>query len=128
MLYNTMGWSALCGLVCIAVSTPLQNWAGGFLGTARNAKMGAMDSRIQLMSEVLGNIKIIKLYAYEGAFRSKIQAFRNTELSVMRKSGKVMAVLALVYSCFPFLMAFVSFAVYATVGGPNFMPGVINAQ
>ncbi|KAF9197581.1 hypothetical protein BGZ59_005306, partial [Podila verticillata] len=29
MLYNTMGWSALCGLVCIAVSTPLQNWAGG---------------------------------------------------------------------------------------------------
>ncbi|KAF9196033.1 hypothetical protein BGZ59_005910, partial [Podila verticillata] len=25
-------------------------------------------------------------------------------------------------------MAFVSFAVYATVGGPNFTPGVINAQ
>ncbi|KFH67873.1 hypothetical protein MVEG_06604 [Podila verticillata NRRL 6337] len=128
MLYNTMGWSALCGLVCIAVSTPIQNWAGGFLNTARYAKMGAMDSRIQLMSEVLGNIKIIKLYAYEGAFRSKIQAFRNTELSVMRKSGKVLAVLALVYTCFPFLMAFVSFAVYATVGGPNFTPGVINAQ
>ena len=87
-----------------------------------------MDSRIQLMSEVLGNIKIIKLYAYEGAFRSKIQAFRNTELDVMRKTGRVMSVLALVYSCFPFLMAFVSFAVYATVGGPNFTPGEINAQ
>ncbi|KAF9307011.1 Canalicular multispecific organic anion transporter 2, partial [Podila horticola] len=128
MLYNTMGWSALCGLVCIAISTPIQSWVGGFLNTARHAKMGAMDSRIQLMSEVLGNIKIIKLYAYEGAFQSKIQSFRETELVVMRKTGKVMAALSLVYTCFPFLMAFISFAVYATIGGPNFTPGVINAQ
>ncbi|KAG0072906.1 Multidrug resistance-associated protein 1, partial [Podila epicladia] len=128
MLYKTMGWSALCGLVCIAISTPIQSWVGGFLNTARYARMGAMDSRIQLMSEVLGNIKIIKLYAYEGAFRSKIQSFRNTELAVMRKTGKVLAALSLVYTCFPFLMAFISFAVYATVGGPNFTPGVINAQ
>ncbi|KAF9334675.1 hypothetical protein BG006_001715, partial [Podila minutissima] len=128
MLYNTMGWSALCGLVCIAISTPIQSWVGEFLNTARYARMGAMDSRIQLMSEVLGNIKIIKLYAYEGAFQSKIQSFRNTELAVMRKTGKVMAAFSLVYTCFPFLMAFFSFAVYATIGGPNFTPGVINAQ
>ncbi|KAG0012666.1 hypothetical protein BGZ82_002476, partial [Podila clonocystis] len=128
MLYNTMGWSALCGLVCIAISTPIQSWVGGFLNTARYARMGAMDSRIQLISEVLGNIKIIKLYAYEGAFRSKIQSFRTTELAVMRKTGKVLAALSLVYTCFPFLMAFFSFAVYATIGGPNFTPGEINAQ
>ncbi|KAG0073521.1 Multidrug resistance-associated protein 1, partial [Podila epicladia] len=128
MLYNTMGWSALCGLTCIIISAPIQAWVGEFLETARDAKLGAMDSRIQLMTEVLSNIKIIKLYAYEEGFRSKIQAFRNEELSIMRKSGVVLAVLSLVYTCFPFLMAFISFAVYATIGGLNFTPGVINTQ
>ncbi|KAF9310215.1 hypothetical protein BG003_008780, partial [Podila horticola] len=128
MLYNVMGWSALCGLACILLSAPIQAWVGEFLDTAREAKMGAVDSRIQLMTEVLGNIKIIKLYAYEEGFRSKIQAFRNEELSIMRKSGQVVAVLSLVYTCFPFLMAFISFAVYATIGGPNFTPGEINSQ
>ncbi|KAF9367840.1 hypothetical protein CPB97_005259, partial [Podila verticillata] len=128
MLYNVMGWSALCGLVCIALSTPIQAWVGEFLDTARDAKLEAMDSRIQLMTEVLGNIKIIKLYAYEEAFRSKIQDFRSKELAIMRKSGKVLAGLSLVYTCFPYLMAFCSFAVYATIGGPNFTPGEINTQ
>ncbi|KAG0039004.1 hypothetical protein BGZ82_010010, partial [Podila clonocystis] len=128
MLYNIMGWSALCGLACIIISAPIQAWVGEFLDTARDAKMGAMDSRIQLMTEVLGNIKIIKLYAYEEGFRSKIQAFRNEELSIMRKTGKVLAVLSLVYTCFPYLMASFSFAVYATIGGPNFTPGEINSQ
>ncbi|KAF9208960.1 hypothetical protein BGZ59_010357, partial [Podila verticillata] len=128
MLYNIMGWSALCSLACIALSTPIQARVGQFLDTARDAKMGAMDSRIQLMTEVLGNIKIIKLYAYEEDFRSRIQAFRNKELSIMRKSGIVIAALSLVYTCFPYLMAFCSFAVYATIGGPNFTPGEINTQ
>ncbi|KAF9428224.1 hypothetical protein BGZ94_003045, partial [Podila epigama] len=128
MLYNVLGWSALCGLACIIISTPIQGRVGEFLDEAGDEKLGATDRRIQVMSEVLANIKIIKLYAYEDTFRSKIETHRNEELRIMRKTGLVLAVLSLVYTCFPYLMAFISFAVYATVGGPNFTPGVMSAQ
>ncbi|KAG0332063.1 hypothetical protein BG004_001399, partial [Podila humilis] len=128
MLYQTLGWSCFCGILCIVISIPVQDRVCVFLDKAKDDKLEAMDRRIQLMTEILANIKIIKLYAYESPFSSRVTSFRDKELAIMRKSGIVEALLSLVYTCFPYLMAFISFAVYATVGGPDFGPGEITTQ
>ena len=39
-----------------------------------------MDKRIKLTTEVLGGIRILKYYAWEDPFRSKIEGIRAAEL------------------------------------------------
>ncbi|KAF9909224.1 hypothetical protein EC991_008985 [Linnemannia zychae] len=128
MLYNIIGWSVFCGLAVIVLITPTQKWVGEFFDKTRDDKAAAMDSRVALMSEVLSNIKTIKLYGYESGLKTKVESFRNKEIALLRKSGLVMSFLSIVFTCLPLFIAFVSFAVFATVGGPNFTPGVMNAQ
>ncbi|KAF9132037.1 hypothetical protein BGW39_000895 [Mortierella sp. 14UC] len=128
MLYNIIGWSVFCGLAVIILITPTQKWVGEFFDKTRDDKAAAMDSRVALMTEVLSNIKTIKLYGYESGLKTKIESFRNKEIALLRKSGLVMSFLSIVFTCLPLFIAFASFAVFATVGGPNFTPGVMNAQ
>ncbi|KAF9109330.1 hypothetical protein BGX27_007736 [Mortierella sp. AM989] len=128
MLYKILGWSVLCGLFMIVIITPIQGWAGQFFDGATDAKSEAMDSRVRLMNELLSNIKNLKMYGYEPAFKEKVDTYRAKEITLLRKSGVVMSFLSIIFTCLPLLMAFVSFAVYATVGGPDFSRGEINAQ
>ncbi|KAF9285150.1 hypothetical protein BGZ88_009647 [Linnemannia elongata] len=128
MLYKIIGWSVFCGLFVIVLITPTQTWVGEFFDKTKDAKAEAMDSRVLLMTEILSNIKTIKLYGYESGFKAKVEAFRDKEIALLRKAGVVMSFLSIVFTCLPLFIAFVSFAVFATVGGPNFTPGVMNAQ
>ncbi|KAF9940196.1 Multidrug resistance-associated protein 1 [Modicella reniformis] len=128
MLYQILGWSVFCGLFMIVIVTPFQAWAGKFFEGASGAKYEAMDRRVLIMSELLSHIKTIKLYGYEPAFNERVTSYRTKEIKLLRKSGLVLSFLSIVFTCLPLFMAFVSFAVYATVGGPGFSRGEINAQ
>ncbi|KAG0002100.1 hypothetical protein BGZ79_003605 [Entomortierella chlamydospora] len=128
LLYRLLGWSVFCGISMVAITTPLQGWAGQLMESIGTDKMEAQDSRVRLMTEILANIKIIKLYSYVEAFQEKIHMFRNKEVAHLRRAGVVDSFMTIMYSCLPLLMGFVSFSVYGTVGGPGFTPGKIDAQ
>ncbi|KAF9981243.1 hypothetical protein BGZ75_007515 [Mortierella antarctica] len=128
LLYRLLGWSTFCGLSVIFIITPVQAWAGGVMDNVKEAKMEAQDKRVRLMTEILANIKIIKLYSYIEAFQKKVNTFRSKEVSLLRKSGFLDAFLNIAFSCLPLMMAFVSFTVYAMFGGPGLTPGEINSQ
>lgn len=51
----------------------------------RNEHQGIMDQRVSLLTEVVGNIRTIKLYAYETLFGLKVAEKRKEELKVMRR-------------------------------------------
>ncbi|CAO3570415.1 unnamed protein product [Mortierella alpina] len=128
MLYRLLGWSTFCGLGMIFVITPIQAWAGGLMDNVKEAKMEAQDHRVRLMTEILANIKIIKLYSYIEAFQRKVNTYRSKEASLLRKAGLLDAFINIAFSCLPLIMAFVSFTVYALFGGPGLTPGEINSQ
>ncbi|KAF9576680.1 hypothetical protein EC968_005453 [Mortierella alpina] len=128
LLYRLLGWSTFCGLGVIFVISPIQAWAGGIMDNVKEAKMEAQDNRVRLMTEILANIKIIKLYSYIEAFQQKVNTYRNKEMSLLQKSGLIDAFLNIAFSCLPLMMAFVSFTVYALFGGPGLTPGEINSQ
>ncbi|KAG0214035.1 hypothetical protein BGX28_002901 [Mortierella sp. GBA30] len=128
MLYGLLGWSAFCGFAMVLVLSPVQVWVGKLMDQVNVSKMEAQDSRVRLMTEILSNIKIIKLYSYVEAFQQKVDRYRQKEVGWLRKAGIIDSFISIVYSCLPYVMAFVSFSVYALVGGPGFTPGEINAQ
>ncbi|XP_040575219.1 ATP-binding cassette sub-family C member 4 isoform X2 [Lepeophtheirus salmonis] len=45
------------------------------------------DSRIQIMSEILNGIKVIKMYAWESSFVQLVNSVRKNEMDVIRRSA-----------------------------------------
>jgi ABC-type bacteriocin/lantibiotic exporter with double-glycine peptidase domain len=51
-----------------------------------------MDKRVRLLTEVINNIRAVKLYAYESLFGCKVQAKRQEEVKALRKLSACNAV------------------------------------
>ncbi|KAK2566746.1 Multidrug resistance-associated protein 1 [Acropora cervicornis] len=94
-LYVTMGVAVMAGLV-----KQLKN----------------SDERIKLMNEVLSGIKVLKLYAWEESFISKITAIRNKELQYIAKSLYLNAGVSFTFICAPLLVSLSTFSVYVLLG------------
>ncbi|KAG0297507.1 hypothetical protein BGZ98_000574, partial [Dissophora globulifera] len=127
MLYRQLGWCALVGLFTILGLMPLQNKVSGIFSEIKEAKLTAMDSRIRLATELFTSIRTIKLYAWEDAFKTKIAAYRQTEMAVLRRFGIVYSAMTITFSTAMF-MSLLSFGIYATVGGPGGTPGEITPK
>lgn len=52
-------------------------------------QMKNKDDRIKLMNEVLGGIKVLKLYAWEPSFENQVQAIRDKEINVLKRQAYV---------------------------------------
>ncbi|KAG0085536.1 hypothetical protein BGZ92_008914 [Podila epicladia] len=128
LLYRLLGWSSCTALVVFAIITPIQARMGAFLNGFANTRLEYMDERIRLLTEILSNIKIVKLYGWEDAFRSKVEAIRAKELVALKWSATIRALLTIVFSSVTLLMALATFSVYATMGGPNMTPGKITSE
>ncbi|GJJ74847.1 ATP-binding cassette, subfamily C (CFTR/MRP), member 1 [Entomortierella parvispora] len=128
MLYNQIGWSVFVGLATIIALMPIQALIAKYFMKAKAAKLEAMDGRVRIMNEILSGIKIVKLYGWEDSFRDRVNVYRRREVATLRKIGIVFSFLSIMFQSVPLLVALVSFAVYATHGGPNFGPGDISPQ
>lgn len=67
--------------------------------------MKSKDNRIKLMNEILNGVKVLKLYAWELAFKDKVLAIRQEELKVLKKSAYLAAVGTFTWVCTPFLVS-----------------------
>ena len=89
-LYNIMGWPAFVGVAIMIVSIPLNTFLARILKKLQEKQMKNRDHRTRLMSELLANIRSIKLYAWENAFVRRVLAVRNyQEIKMLRKIGIV---------------------------------------
>ncbi|KAF9946186.1 Multidrug resistance-associated protein 1, partial [Mortierella alpina] len=117
LLYRILGWSLLAGLAVVGISMPIQGKLATFMTDFANAKLKRMDERLRLMTEILTNIKIVKLYGWEDAFREKIDAIRVQELHARRMLATITSILTILFSSVTLLMALPTFIAYAISGG-----------
>lgn len=88
----------------VDVINPLINLVPVLLTFLQVAQMKSKDNRIKLMNEVLNGIKVLKLYAWELAFRDKVSQIRESELRVLKKAAYLAAVSTFTWVCAPFLV------------------------
>lgn len=119
LLWNQLGPASLAGLACLLLNFPL---TGYFSGKARMLQvkiMKAKDARSKLMNEILNGIKILKLYAWEGAFIDRITKQRGLEIkSLFRQSIFHTGIIGL-FQIVPFLVSIISFITYIYTGGDH---------
>ncbi|KAF2418923.1 multidrug resistance-associated protein 1 [Tothia fuscella] len=112
-LYQLVGLSMLAGIGIMIIMIPINGLIARFMKSLQKQQMGNKDSRTRLMTEILNNMKSIKLYAWTSAFINKLNYIRNDlELKTLRKIGATQAFANFTWSTTPFLVSCSTFAVF----------------
>ncbi|KAM3597276.1 uncharacterized protein V6R79_002334 [Siganus canaliculatus] len=123
-LWQTLGPSVLAGVAVMVLMVPVNAVIAMKTKTYQVAQMTNKDNRIKLMNEMLNGIKVLKLYAWELAFKDKVSEIRENELQVLKKAAYLSAVSTFTWVCAPFLVALSTFTVYVLINEHN----VLDAQ
>lgn len=112
-LYQLLGVSMFAGVAAMLAMIPINGFIARISKTLQKKQMKNKDARTRLMTEILNNIKSIKLYAWTTAFMNKLNVIRNDqELHTLRKIGAVTAVANFTWSTTPFFVSCSTFAVF----------------
>lgn len=68
-------------------------------------QMEKKDERIKVINELLGGIKVLKLYAWEPIFEKKVMQIRAEEIKLLRRSIYLRCAVSFVWCCAPFLVS-----------------------
>uniref|UniRef100_A0A8C7YZ28 Multidrug resistance-associated protein 1 n=1 Tax=Oryzias sinensis TaxID=183150 RepID=A0A8C7YZ28_9TELE len=118
-LWENLGPSVLAGVAVMVLMVPINAVIAMKTKTYQVAQMKNKDSRIKLMNEMLNGIKVLKLYAWEMAFKEKVSQIRENELKVLKKAAYLGAVSTFTWVCAPFLVALSTFSVYVLIDDQN---------
>lgn len=112
-LYQLVGWSMLAGVGAMLLMIPINGVIARIMKTLQKTQMKNKDARTRLMTEILTNMKSIKLFAWSQAFMTKLNYIRNDqELKTLRKIGAAQALANFTWSTTPFLVSCSTFAVF----------------
>ncbi|KAG0011025.1 hypothetical protein BGZ80_001010 [Entomortierella chlamydospora] len=128
LLYQLLGWCLFAGLAVFGILVPIQAKAAEFMNGFQEDQLTWMDSRLRLTTELLSNIKIIKLYSWEIPMRKRIDDLRAKELKALKGLATIGSILTIVFSSVTLLMGLFTFWAFAYYGGPNMTPGKLNSE
>ncbi|XP_044159893.1 multidrug resistance-associated protein 1-like isoform X2 [Bufo gargarizans] len=118
-LWEILGPSVLAGVAVMVLMVPVNAVLAMKTKKYQVIQMKCKDNRIKLMNEILNGIKVLKLYAWELAFKEKVLGIRQEELKVLKKSAYLSAVGTFTWVSAPFLVALSTFAVYVLIDENN---------
>ncbi|KAH7122780.1 ATP-dependent bile acid permease-like protein [Dendryphion nanum] len=124
LLYQVMGYSSIAGIGMMIVLLPINLYVAKQFTKFQTLILAATDARIHSTNEVLGNIRIIKFFAWEQRFVGLVNEKRYTELKHLRQRYILWAVAATIWSGSPILITFLSFFVYTKVENKELIPSV----
>ncbi|KAJ3158315.1 hypothetical protein HDU86_003024 [Geranomyces michiganensis] len=121
-LFYTVGWSAMAGVIVMALSGPFGGLVGKFIARVEDELMTYTDKRVDTANEVLQGIRIIKYFGWEPQFIQRVMAARAKELGTTRKLAFCFVGFHATTSFTALLTSFTTFVVYTTVAGRSLTP------
>ncbi|XP_077020887.1 ATP-binding cassette sub-family C member 3 isoform X2 [Tamandua tetradactyla] len=118
-LWQNLGPSILAGVALLVLLIPLNGLVAMKTRTFQVKQMELKDSRLKLMSEILGGIRVLKLYAWEPSFLQQVEGLRQRELWLLRKIVHLHAYTTFTWTCTPFLVTLITLGVYSSVDERN---------
>ncbi|KAF7312085.1 ABC transporter protein [Mycena indigotica] len=127
LLLINLGPSALTGFAFFILATPAQTMAMKQLFKFRQKSMNWTDKRTKGLQEILGGMKIIKLFNWEAPFLQRISGFRRNEMGYIRSLLLLRSSLNALAMAMPALASVLSFVTYSLTGH-SLEPSVIFAS
>lgn len=117
LIYQQVGVATFVGLGLIIILIPVNGVIFGALNMLRTRKVGFTDIRVKLMNEILNGIRVIKFYAWEFAFKDKVEEIRAKELDALRKIAYIVSVgFTIILTAAPLMLPVLIFYTYTALG------------
>ncbi|XP_074312620.1 ABC transporter C family member 3-like isoform X2 [Silene latifolia] len=118
LLYRSLGLASIAALIA-TVAIMLINYPLASLGEKYQENlMESKDRRMKATSEILKNMRILKLQAWELKFLSKIVELRNNENGWLKRFLYAQAITIFIFSATPTFISVVTFATCMIMGIP----------
>ena len=86
LLISSLGVAGIFGLIAVGILIPIQAKVMNLFATTIREVMKKSDVRIKILNEVLGGMRVIKYYAWEKPFETKIKTLRAEELKQLSRA------------------------------------------
>ncbi|KAF8650152.1 hypothetical protein AX16_005387 [Volvariella volvacea WC 439] len=114
-LYKVLSWSALVGTVVMILCLPVPGYLTRLIRGYGRAKMKMTDARVQVVTETINSLRMMKLFGWEDRASKRIDAIREAELS-LHKKFKLMELMVANFNFFiPLLTMMTTYATYTLV-------------
>lgn len=116
ILIVNIGPSALAGFGLLVLSAPILGKIVKNLAKRRFKSTKFTDARVRLTQEILNSMRVIKYYAWEKSFLSKVMDLRNAELKIVRFLLLMRAGVNAVSMSIPVYASILAFVTYSLTG------------
>ncbi|KJA28401.1 hypothetical protein HYPSUDRAFT_62031 [Hypholoma sublateritium FD-334 SS-4] len=116
-LYQILGWSALSGVAVVLIAFTLNYPLAQYDISITRSSWKAKDSRMDVVNELLQNIRFLKFYGWECQWSRKAESARETELRWRIKGNIVDTAISFIWVWMPSATALTSFMCYTLIAG-----------
>ncbi|XP_030514474.2 ABC transporter C family member 3-like [Rhodamnia argentea] len=127
ILYKDLGLAAIAAFVATVLVMLANVPLGSFLEKFQDKLMESKDKRMKATSEILRNMRILKLQAWEMKFLSKIIELRNVEAGWLKKFVYAQALTSFVFYGAPTFVSVATFGACLLLGIPLSSGRVLSA-
>ncbi|KAJ3132928.1 hypothetical protein HK100_004842 [Physocladia obscura] len=110
-----LGWPAVCGIAVLIFSIPLQKHLFSLMMKIRSSTAPISGKRVNLTTEILSGVRVIKFFAWENAFVQKVAAIRNSEIALVLKRSQILAFIMTQAQALPVLCSCITFMIYGSI-------------
>ncbi|XP_048341307.1 LOW QUALITY PROTEIN: ATP-binding cassette sub-family C member 8 [Sphaerodactylus townsendi] len=129
LLYYLLGFSALIGAVVIIVLLPVQYFVATKLSQAQRSTLEYSNERLKKTNEMLRGIKLLKLYAWENIFHSRVEETRQKEMTSLKAFALYTSISIFMNAAIPIAAVLITFVVHAHLfENADFSPSVAFAS
>ncbi|KAI8620137.1 P-loop containing nucleoside triphosphate hydrolase protein [Chytriomyces sp. MP71] len=119
-----MGLSGVIGMIFLVVAISFNSLMMGKIVKLERNALKATDDRVKTTSEVLNAIKIVKLFAWEKSFVSRIKGEREIELGFQKMIRLVNVVFSMLINILPTFTNLLIFGLFFVFGN-SFTPATV---
>ena len=117
LLWRYLGATALVGLGLMALSMPVLKYIVRETGKRQTDLLRARDQRLDLLSQILTAIKVIKLSGWSDIFLGRTRRARSAEVDRLISVMLLQTRSSLVFSCTGLVVATATYGLYIWQGG-----------
>ena len=116
LLHAQVGVALVAGLGVVLLLIPINALLTNRIAAVSRRMMACKDRRVQLTSEVLHHIRLIKQMALEPRFLGRLRAIRRREMAALTTRKYLDAFCVYFWATTPIIVSLATFAMYALLG------------
>eukprot|EP00731_Ephydatia_muelleri_P026449 Em0018g549a len=117
LLYINVGSTGFIAMLVVFLALPLQLVLTRLFSRMRFNSARVTDKRVKVMNEVISGMRVIKMYAWEHAFKGLVDRLRSKESLYVLKAGLIQGNNLAIDNSTTSVMAFGVFSAFLMMGG-----------